>query len=408
MVKRIGSLVLILVMIFSFVACADDGATSTPAEITSTAQPQSVPADSSAVEEVVELNQAFLTGLEKDADYPENQRIGAVMVNNISGSRPQRGISEAEVLIEIVVEGGITRFMALYEDYTEMPVVGPVRSARDQFFQLLLPYWGFYVHNAQSGITKTMFDQYEYDEFNLDVNFFQSEGRDPEDYDAIAWRDQDRLNEGYPLEYTQYTSGAHVASVTENNDLSGEHTYGSPIFDFVPYTDPARVPEEGQADEVAIVHSGSYRTYFAYENGEYMMSMYNSSRGEMQPTIDENNNEHVGFENVLVLFAPMRPYPGGTDGLMEVTYDNGGVGYYFSEGGYETIFWEKGPLNQPLLLYKFDARGEEMVKINTGDTYLAMVNDTYLEEFDGILKSGTAAETVADGEANPDEVEVSD
>ena len=39
-----------------------------------------------------------LTGEPKGADYPEGQRITAVMVNNIVAARPQRGLSKADIL----------------------------------------------------------------------------------------------------------------------------------------------------------------------------------------------------------------------------------------------------------------------------------------------------------------------
>ena len=51
-----------------------------------------------------------LTGEPQGDDY-KNQRITAVMVNNIVAARPQRGLSKADILFEIKVEGGITRFM---------------------------------------------------------------------------------------------------------------------------------------------------------------------------------------------------------------------------------------------------------------------------------------------------------
>ena len=54
------------------------------------------------------------------------------------------------MLFEIKVEGGITRFMALFTDYNNIPDIGPVRSARDQFFRLVLPWQPLYVHIGQS------------------------------------------------------------------------------------------------------------------------------------------------------------------------------------------------------------------------------------------------------------------
>ena len=80
-----------------------------------------------------------LTGEPQGDDY-KNQRITAVMVNNIVAARPQRGLSKADILFEIKVEGGITRFMPVFTDYQDIGEVGPVRSGRDQFFRLILPW----------------------------------------------------------------------------------------------------------------------------------------------------------------------------------------------------------------------------------------------------------------------------
>jgi len=66
-----------------------------------------------------------------------------VMIDNYDPARPQSGLDKADVVYEIIAEGGITRYMALF--YTEAaPVIGPVRSARYYFVQLAkgmdLPY----------------------------------------------------------------------------------------------------------------------------------------------------------------------------------------------------------------------------------------------------------------------------
>ena len=81
-----------------------------------------------------------LTGEARSTDG----RIVGVMVNNICNSerqnaRPQRGIGSADLLIESKVEGGITRFCALYSNVNNIPEIGPIRSGRDQFLQLLMP-----------------------------------------------------------------------------------------------------------------------------------------------------------------------------------------------------------------------------------------------------------------------------
>jgi len=66
-----------------------------------------------------------------------------VMIDNYFKGRPQSGIDKADVVFEIIAEGGITRYMALFYSQAA-PVIGPVRSARYYFVQLAkgmdLPY----------------------------------------------------------------------------------------------------------------------------------------------------------------------------------------------------------------------------------------------------------------------------
>ena len=87
-----------------------------------------------------------LTGLAKADDWPEGMRPLAVMLDNVQAALPQRGLQSADLVYEMVTEGGITRLMAVYSDYTSMPEVGPVRSARDQHVQLMFPLGAMYLH----------------------------------------------------------------------------------------------------------------------------------------------------------------------------------------------------------------------------------------------------------------------
>lgn len=99
-------------------------------------------------------------------------RIVGVMVNNICNSRrqnarPQRGIGAADLLIESRVEGGITRLCAVYHDVDAIPEVGPVRSGRDQFLQLLMPWQALYCHDGESEACTKFVSVYDYAGLNL-------------------------------------------------------------------------------------------------------------------------------------------------------------------------------------------------------------------------------------------------
>jgi Protein of unknown function (DUF3048) N-terminal domain len=60
----------------------------------------------------------------------------AVKIDNIVNARPQTGLQSADIMYVIPVEGGLTRFMAVYSSRIP-PVIGPVRSAREDDLELL-------------------------------------------------------------------------------------------------------------------------------------------------------------------------------------------------------------------------------------------------------------------------------
>ncbi|HZJ08396.1 MAG TPA: DUF3048 domain-containing protein [Trueperaceae bacterium] len=78
------------------------------------------------------------------------QRDGAlaVLIDNVNGY-PQSGLAEASMIIEMPVEGGLTRLMAFY-DRTDPLRVGPVRSARDYFVEIAQRTKSVLVHDGGS------------------------------------------------------------------------------------------------------------------------------------------------------------------------------------------------------------------------------------------------------------------
>jgi hypothetical protein len=60
----------------------------------------------------------------------------AVKIDNIVYARPQTGIDSADIVYVLPVEGGLSRFMAIFSSHFP-PVIGPVRSAREDDLELL-------------------------------------------------------------------------------------------------------------------------------------------------------------------------------------------------------------------------------------------------------------------------------
>lgn len=96
------------------------------------------------VVEAPKIVPSTLSGLPVDPSV--NQRtVTGVMVENSVQARPQSGLSQAGVVFEAIAEGGITRFLALYQD-NEPENVGPIRSARPYYAQWALGFDAGYAH----------------------------------------------------------------------------------------------------------------------------------------------------------------------------------------------------------------------------------------------------------------------
>ena len=154
-----------------------------------------------------------LTGEPQGDDY-KNQRITAVMVNNIVAARPQRGLSKADILFEIKVEGGITRFMPVFTDYQDIGEVGPVRSGRDQFFRLILPWQALYIHEGQSVVMQQYAIDYSYG--NLNNNDGANGYRD---YNRVNWAGASYNNGNLALEHTMYTNSENIQKYIDDNSV---------------------------------------------------------------------------------------------------------------------------------------------------------------------------------------------
>jgi hypothetical protein len=78
-------------------------------------------------------------------------QVVGVMIDNHVDAWPQSGVAEAKIVYEAVVEGGITRYFALYDSTQNVAEVGPVRSARVYFLDWIQEYGdGLYVHSGGS------------------------------------------------------------------------------------------------------------------------------------------------------------------------------------------------------------------------------------------------------------------
>lgn len=96
------------------------------------------------------LYQSNLDGTGTNNPDESNPLVVAVMIDNHPDARPEPGLASARVVYEAPVEGGLTRFLALYAASDALNLVGPVRSARPYFIDWASEYHALYLHSGGS------------------------------------------------------------------------------------------------------------------------------------------------------------------------------------------------------------------------------------------------------------------
>lgn len=278
---------------------------------------------------------APLTGL--DVEQPDDARPIAVMINNAPAARPQSGLAQADMVYEVLAEGGITRLIAVYQSYHGDVTIGPVRSIRPYLIHIGDTLHALLVHAGGST------DAY---------SILQRD--DPEHLDEITnasapfWRDSSRkaphnlyTNEvklreaaqkkGYAETVTLPTfSFLHMAeqSATEVSDPTVINT--SPAGDRSADT----APEQATTIELRFLLD-SYKVGYLYNEatGLYKRQM----NGEDH--IDLNTGKVLTAANVLVLGGDYKVLD--DVGRLSLDIDSGGEAILFQQGNMISGQWSR-------------------------------------------------------------------
>ncbi|MEA4911127.1 MAG: DUF3048 domain-containing protein [Oscillospiraceae bacterium] len=363
MVKKLLSILLCLALALSFAACGGDDKVVIQGESEDAADGAS--SDLGSTTEVTATKDAynFLTGENNMASDRAGLRPYAIAINNIEDSWPQYGISSADVLYECETEGGITRIMGVFSDIREIKQIGSVRSLRDQFLELLYPLDPIIVHIGMSQYARSAIVENNFKTVDGDV------------YKAIKYFDETRY-QTMPKWYCYFVSNDLV---TKGVELAGVKTESTSILtSLFNFSDGAVTPSEGGASRIYYEFSGATDCIFTYNSADglyYKSQFASASYPDGKAEKDALNDQQVAVKNVVLIYAPFS-YTTDPDPLAQVDFSNGGSGYYFTNGQYQQITWQKGDYSSTLKLY--DMSGNEL-SVNTGKTHIGVVNQDYAD-----------------------------
>lgn len=307
-------------------------------------QPEPAPApiqEEKAVEEPVDSGfRAPFTGLA--VEKAAAQRPLAVMINNAPAARPQSGMSAADIIIEVLAEGGITRFIAIFQSEGGAETVGPVRSIRPYLIELGESYDGVLVHAGGSPEAYSILQKQRkqhMDEISNGGPYF--------------WRSKDRK-----APHNLYTSVDKLREGAEKKGFS--HEFQSPVYKY----DEEGSAAAGETVKQLDIHYllNSYKVTYEYDevSGRYMR-MVNG-----KPDEDKNNGIQLGASNIIAAGADHKVLD--DVGRLSVNVDEGGDAMLFQKGKMIRGQWVKKEGD----IIRFLHDGQE-VNLIPGKTFINIV-----------------------------------
>ena len=282
--------------------------------------------------------------VQKPKTLSGDSRPIAVMIDNNINAMPQAGLLEADIIYEIIVEGGESRLMLILQD-KDLDKIGPIRSARHYFLDYALENDAIYVHygwspQAQSDITSLGVD-------NIN-GIYESE-------DSF-WRVDDKY-----APHNAVTSTKNILEIADRKGYRVEKEKEN-VLNYV--VDEVNLADGEIANTVTIPYSSG--NVVKYEYDEDLKEYVRYSRGEKQ--VDWDTEKTVTTKNIIIEKARNTTLNDGS-GKGRQTLDNIKEldGYYITNGKAIKITCDK-TTRSGQTVYK-DLDGNE-IDVNDGKTFI--------------------------------------
>lgn len=289
-------------------------------------------------------------------DAKSKSRPFAVMINNHAQARPYHsGLQDANIVYEIIVEGGITRMMAVFKDKTTERI-GSIRSSRHYFLDYALENDAIYVHFGWS-------PQAESDMGKLGVNNINGL------YDNGFWRDT-----SLPVDYehTAVNNIANMKSTASNKGYRMEYNSDDVLSEQVLKYTTDEINLSGKEDSIVANNISIPYSYYMTSSYKYDPEhKYYLRFANGKEHTDYVTKEQYHFKNIIVI--NVGNYSIDNYGRQTLENIGNGTGYFITNGYARPITWEKSSRSAKTI-YKY-ADGE-VIEVNDGNTFIQIQPST--------------------------------
>lgn len=281
-----------------------------------------------------------LTGVQIPIDL-NKRAVTGVMIENSPDARPQSGLKDAGVVYEAVAEGGITRFLALYQE-SQPDYIGPVRSARPYYLDWLMPFDAAYAHVGGSPEALAQIKALGV----KDLDQFSNAGA----YQRVS-------NRYAP--HNVYTSTAKLDQI--------EQQKGYTTSNFTSFVRKAEAPVEvPNANSIDLsISSFLYNPHYDYDKAT---NSYKRSEGG-KPHTDEKSGSQLNPKVVIALVMPSGIASDGTHTDYKTT--GSGTMYVFQDGTVTQGTWQKSDRKAQ---FTFSDSAGKPLALNPGQAWISMIN----------------------------------
>lgn len=290
--------------------------------------------DSPSEEAVKEPTLSPLTGEEVTGKAPDNPVVVA-KVDNTESSAPQAGVGSADMVVEELVEGGMTRLATFF--WSDLPKeVGPVRSMRASDIGIVGPADATVVTSGAAPVTINRVK-------GAGIPFLGEGSKG-------VYREESR-----PAPYNLFANLEEAAKAAKDTDVP------EPYFDFGTAED---LPRGKKATSIN-ANFGSHTTTWAYQKGTYANTNSYAAEGD-----------RFAADTVLVLRVQIGDAgykdPGGNF-VPETKFQGKGQALLFHGGQVVPATWSKDGLDGHLTLKTSGKGGGQKLTVPSGHTWVELV-----------------------------------
>ncbi len=268
----------------------------------------------------------------------------AVMVENHPDARPQSGLNEADIVYEAPTEGGITRFLAVYQT-KQAKSIGPVRSARVYFVAIADELGVLFAHVGGNSDALANIRAGQYKNIANADQFFADQY-----FERVKFR---------PMPHNVYTSIDKLKNLIQEKKYFNQATYQPWQF-----KDDALISTPTASNINVNFSTVSYAVRWLYDetNNSYARFLAN------KPHKDLDTGKQIIAKNIIVQFVETSPSK--TDTLLSIDMDltTGGKATVFLDGKEITGTWKK--TNGRTRYYN---QNNQEMNLNRGVTWVELV-----------------------------------